>query len=123
VLCPKHKVEMRPIRNDRGRMIETCYLGANVRRSKRAIRPLSRSWRKWSRSPSEAPTSQSSSLKECAAKRKKEKEMKPHHTAALALIGWFLMSVSGMRPVASMRRRWPVTFSGWRRGSIRCAPR
>src|ERR1700721_2438215 len=24
-----------------------------------------------------------------------------------------------MRPVAAMRRRWPVTFSGWRRGSLR----
>ena len=26
MLCQNHKVEMRPIRNEGGRMIETCYL-------------------------------------------------------------------------------------------------
>jgi hypothetical protein len=26
VLCPKHKVEMRPVRGERGRMIDVCYL-------------------------------------------------------------------------------------------------
>jgi hypothetical protein len=25
VLCPEHKVEMRPVRNERGQMIDTCY--------------------------------------------------------------------------------------------------
>jgi hypothetical protein len=26
VLCPRHKVEMRLVLNERGQMIETCYL-------------------------------------------------------------------------------------------------
>jgi hypothetical protein len=26
VLCPRHKVEMRPVQNERGQMIESCYL-------------------------------------------------------------------------------------------------
>ena len=25
MICPRHKVEMGPIRNDRGQMIDTCY--------------------------------------------------------------------------------------------------
>jgi CBS-domain-containing membrane protein len=25
VLCPKHRIKMRPIRNERGKMIDTCY--------------------------------------------------------------------------------------------------